>query len=239
MVKRNKGFAWLPVIVILSLIGTSVIVLKPKILDGESKRAAASTAATEAVEKAETAKGASAAAGVVKIGEANTEAPESPSKSFIAREVPVVLAKLPSPDPMALIEAEKRKNAVMQGRMEEASLLYTAEAKRSAQLQKERDEAIAERKAIDLKLEQTAALHLGEARQRNIMIAAVVVLAAGLIWVKFTNISPRSLGRALADIRAGENPVNALDVHLPPWLHASVKKASQLATEPSDMKPNV
>lgn len=217
---------------VLAAISAGVFVFKPKHLDGESRRASASTTATAKVETTTTAQGAAAAAGVVEIGRANADAPESLSKQFIEREVPSVLAKLPAPDPIAQLEAEKRRNAVMEGRIAEISVLYAKEANRSATLQKDVVDAKAERKEVDLKLEQYASLHLGEARQRNIMIAIIVTLVVGFLWVKFTSISTTSAGNIVADIRAGVNPIDAFDIHLPPWLHPSVKKASQLATEP-------
>ncbi len=230
----RKGFAWIPILIVLAAISTGVLVLKPKSLDGESRRASASTSATAKVEETTQAQGASAAAGVVEIGLANSDAPDSLSKQFIGHEVPSVLSKLPAPDPVALLEAEKRRSAVMEGRIAEISSLYEKEAKKSASLQKDVANAKSDRKEVDLKLEQTAALHLGESRQKNILIAVSVILGVLYIYSRIYRISPTTIGNALADIRAGVNPVTALDTHLAPWLHPHVKKASQLATEPID-----
>ncbi len=234
MNNHRKGFAWIPILVILTAISAGVLVFKPKFIDGESRRASASTAATAKVEQTTQAQGAAAAAGIAEIGIANSDAPDSLSKQFIGHEVPSVLSKLPAPDPIALLEAEKRRSAVMEGRIAEISSLYEKEAKKSALLQKDVASAKTERKEVDIKLEQTAALHLGEARQKNILIAVSVVLGALYVYSRIYRVSPTTIGNALADIRAGVNPVNALDTHLAPWLHPRVKKASQLATEPID-----
>lgn len=229
---KTKAFAQVWLLYAAAAAALALLVTKPKLLNGDSRRAKASVEASAKVENATTAQGGAAAASVVKIGEANAVAPDSPAKNFIAQEVPAALAKLPAPDPLALLEAEKRRSAVMEGRAEEAARLYAAESARSAQLQKELTQARTERRQVDEELTTTAAARLAADRQ-----AAVFKLIACLglvlwLYARAFSITPASLGAIAADIRAGQNPIQAMDTHLAPWLHSSVNKAARLATPP-------
>lgn len=220
-------------------------VSKTKWFHGESKRAETSKTATAKVETATAkvdaaadAQGSSAAAGVAVIGRANAEAPDSPSKNFIAQEVPAVLAKLPSPDPVALLEAEKRRSAVMEGRVAEARELYAAEAKRAATLQQERDTAIAERNAAmefrrqaDAALAEAAAVHRADEQRQVILTIVAALAAAAWGYSRLFGVSLGNVGRMAADIRSGVPPIHAIDTYLAPWHHATVQKAAKLAAD--------
>jgi len=229
--KSQRAEAVTLVLLALVLLGGGLFVLKPKFFSGDSKRAATSAATTAALETATTAQGASAAASVATIGRANAEAPASPAKDFIAREVPVALAKLPAPDPLELLSAEKRRSAVMEGRALEANRLYEGAAKHAAQLQTERDRALAARQHADTALQEAAAAQLAAERQANIFIAICVVLALGWAYTKFYSITPKSLGDLAAGFRSGENPIAALDRITPSWMHKSIRNAAKLATD--------
>lgn len=230
----TRGFVVLPYLIALAVLGLGAVLLKPKFLDGESKRAAASVEATSALLAAETARGASVASSLTAIGHANTLAPASPARDFIGREIPAALAKSPAPDPVELLAAEKRRSAVMEGRAEEAERLYGIEAQNSTKLKADLDKALEARRKADSDLSEAAAAHLALERQRNIQIAVIVVLV--LLWgyAKLYSISPSTLGRMAADIRSGTPAIQAFDVNLAPWLHSSVRKASQLATHPKE-----
>lgn len=201
------------VLVVLGIAALGLFVAKPRMLDGDSKRAAASTEATAKLDAAVTQQGAEAAASVVKISEANSSAPESLERTFISKEVPVVLAKLPSPDPQALIEAEKRKVAVLERRLAETDKLYEKEMYRADQLAREHAEALKARKDADLRLEQAASLHLGMQRQRNQMFLALGILGVIIIYLKLTHLSPGAVADAVIDLRnkVHADPVSALD----------------------------
>jgi len=229
---KTRGLTGIEVLIALAILGAGAWFVKPSLFPGASKRAANSTQATAQLEQATNAQGASAAASVAKIGEANAAAPASPARDFIAREIPVALARLPTPDAIALIEAEKRRAAVMEGRLDEARRLYEASAKQAEKLQRERDEALAARRSADLALEQAAAAE--HARTVQAIVAAGIALLAASAWLyaRFYSISPATLGKVAADIRGGANPIAALDTHLAPWLHAKVRREAQLATHP-------
>ena len=240
-----RGEVLTVVIVALAVLAGGLFALKPKWLHGESKRAAASQEATAKVEQTSAAvdaaqqrKSAEAAASVVMIGRAATTLAPSPEKEFVIREVPVALANLPAPDPQALLEAERRRVAVMEGRIEEVSRLYGDAAKRAEQLSAEvatlraqRDHALEERRAVDQQLAAAAAVSLASER-RQAVLAIVAIVGLGLFaYAKLFGISPATLGRIAAEVRGGANPIAAMDEHLAPWLHARVRKAAALATD--------
>lgn len=232
--KRRGAVSLLLIAAIVVLGAGGLWVAKPSIFGGASKRAANSTAATAQLERAVTAQGAAAAASVVKMGEANAQAPESPARSFIGQEVPLTLSRLPPPDPKALLEAERRRAAVMEGRLDEARRLYESAAKQSERLQRERDEALAARRAADLALEKSAAAeHARTVQALGVGLVALLACAA-FAYVKIYSITPAAIGRIAADVRSGIAPLTALDTHLAPRLHARVRRAAQLATEPAD-----
>ena len=240
--KRARGSITLVVCLVLGLAGALALV-KPKFLDGDSKRAAQSEKASSHVEAAvkesltvENNKGAAAAASVQSIKNASADLPESPATDFIRREVDVPLALLPKPDYQALLEAEKRRVAYMQGRIEEADRLYGKMAdktesllKASAAAEEKLQRAFSDRRAVDSELAEVAAARLSAERQRNIFI--FVAVAAVVLWLvsKFYGVSPSSLGRIVADVRSGIDPIVAIDTHTYPHVHAAIKKASKLA----------
>lgn len=211
---------------------------KTKWFNRESKRAKTSTETTADLIAAKDKQGAVAAASVVKIGEANAVAPESLSRAFIAREVPVALASLPAADIDALMQAERRKLAVMEGRLVEADRLYGDAMKRADEYQQAATRAIAAKRASDLALEQAASEARG-AEQQAFWLTLVAIAAAALyVWSKLTHVSPGSLARAVADIRSGagekDPAIQAIDSVTTPlqqwatrgnlWLNSRVQK---------------
>ncbi len=217
---------------LVGLLGAALFVAKPKIFNGDSRRAKASVEATAHLEAAVTAQGAAAAASVAKIGEANAAAPASPARDFIAQEVPATLAKLPAPDPQALLEAERRRSAVMEGRAEEAARLYGLESAKSAELKRQLAAALADRRAADAAISEAAAARLAAERQATIWTVVAGLGAALWLYARAFSITPASLGAIAADVRAGVSPIQAMDTHLAPWLHPSVNRAARLATPP-------
>jgi len=231
--RSNRGDATAIVLAAILVIGGVFVWLKPKLGSGKGD-AKDSAKATAALVQSLDERAATAAAGVFAIGTANSMAEDSPSKNFITREVPAVLSKLPTPDPMALLEAEKRRAAVMEGRLEEANRLYEREAKRSEQLQKERDIAIAERQAVDVRLSEAAAAR--EAAQRQSLLFKIGLGVAGLIMLVlwFYRVSPGSLGKIMADIRSGVSPGQAFDTYTTPIVQKMVNRAARLSTPSAD-----
>jgi len=209
---KNRGAVGLVVVLavaVVAVVGTWVA--KPKILDGASKRAAASTEATANLEKVTQHKDALAAASITKIGEANANAPESKEKNFITREILVALGLLPAPDSQGLIDVEKRKVAVLEGNVAAINVLYDKALKESEKVKHERDLALAARQRADLDLETAAAEQLGAQRQRN-QILLLAALAIGLfLYVKITHFSPGAMADVVNDIRNDVHPITAID----------------------------
>lgn len=207
--RSSRGDGGVTVFVVLALVALGVLATKPKILHGDSRRADKSVETTAALVDATAKQAAEAAASVVKIGEANATAPESPEKSFIAREVPVVLAKLPAPDPRALIEAERRKAAVLAGRLEEANRLYGVAMERADKLERERAAALAAKRASDAELERVAAERLGAERLMNWALLVAGLCVALWLYTHITRPSVGALAEAVKDIKAGNLTGNA------------------------------
>lgn len=222
------------VAIIAGAVALGVWVFKPKAIDGDSRRAQASTQATQRLEVAASKQGAEAAASVAKIGEANSTAPESREKEFIEKEVQVAMTKLPTADPKALIEAERRRVAVLEGRVGEISRLYSQALQHSQQLQKERDEALLERRKVDDQLAEVAALRLGETRQRNQMLLVLGMLGAVVLYLKFTHLSPGAVRRAVTDLRnkTYSDPVTAIDVVASPLQQSYINFLSRFNNKP-------
>lgn len=70
---------------------------------------------------------------------------------------------------------------------------------------------------------------------RGLGILAVIAILIGCLWLyaKFYGISTGTLGKVVADIRGGGDPIHALDTNLAPWLHSKVRTASLLASSAS------
>lgn len=213
---NQRGEALTIVLVAIVAIGAGAFGLsKTKWFHGDTKRANQASETTTALVEATTKQGAVAAASVVKIGEANSTAPDSPEKSFIGREVPVALASLPKPDPEALLAAERRKVAVMEGRLAEASSLYGDALKRADMLEKERTEALQAKREADAELQRVAAERLGAEKQAFWMWCGIGALVALYLWTKLTHLSPAALAEAVSDIKNGpgeeHHAIRALD----------------------------
>jgi len=245
---RKRGEITIAVIAIVAVVGAlAVWIGKPKKLDGESRRAQAgieATAKLEAAHKAEIAakdaQAATAAASVAQIGVAAGDVPPSPATDFIGREVTVAASLLPKPDALALLAAEQRRLAIMEGRLAQADALYrTAYAdvakltERALQAERARDAAQDARAKADAAISEAAAANLALTRQSRLQwalfIGAVVLFGGGWIFTKVYGIDLTTAGKILTDIRAGSSPTQAFDTNLSPRLHKLVAKAAKLA----------
>jgi predicted membrane-bound mannosyltransferase len=231
--KSNRGSSEVIILVVLLAAAAGFIKL-PALFDRDTKRAEQSQQTTEELLRVQQAQGASAAAGVVEIGTANAMAEDSPSKDFITREVPSVLSKLPAPDPAALLEAERRRIAVMEGRIEEANRLYGEEARRSERLARDLAEAIAAKRLSDQALLEAAAARRAAEQQMRIIIVIAGLLLALWLYAYATRIGRKSIALMANDIRSGERPIVAIDAHVPDYLKPSIHREAKLAMEVKD-----
>ena len=228
----KRAFTTLEVLAVVAILGALGFAVAPKWFPGASRRANNSAKATQQLEQATNAQGSSAAASVAMIGTAAGMATSSPAVDFIRREVPVALAKLPTPDPTALIQAEQRRVAVMEGKLDEARRLYEVEAKRAAKLQEERDEALAARKQADVALQEAAAAEHARTMQAVGLGALALILGGLWVFAKVNGLSVATLGQMAADMRQpGSNAVDVLDKYVPVRLWNKVKRNAQLNTD--------
>ncbi len=230
MSNSKKGIALALVLAIVAVLGLGGAWALPKIYHGDTARAKQSTEATAALLAAANKQGATAAAKITTVKEVAETLPDSREKEFIGRETGSALGDLPKPDPDARLKSIERKIAVLSGDISKVASLYEKDRENSLKLQKELDQAVAERQAVDEKLTIVAAERKGAETQRNIAIVFVVLLGAGVAYLKIFGISRATGGRMLADMRAGMDPVQAFDTHLAPWMHAEVNKHARLAT---------
>lgn len=229
MKTKNKA-STLVIVLVGAAIAGLVAWLFPKTFDKDSRNADQSQKATAALISAQEKKESNIAASVTVIGQANADAPYSKEKDFIAKEVPVVLSQLSPPDAQKLFDVAQRRAAVAEGNVVLINKLYGQATKDAMSLTKELAQAKEERKQVDLQLSEAAAYKLGAERAKMAMAAVIALLAAGAAYLKIYSISPGSIGNIAADIRAGINPLHAIDTHLGPRLHARVQRAARLAT---------
>jgi hypothetical protein len=186
-------------LVLIALVGLVIgfAAPKPKFLDGRSREADKSAEASAEVEKrvakaveAEQAKGAVVAASVVQIGVAAGQLPDSPQKTFISREAGVVLPPLlPPPDPDALLAAERRRVAILEGKLEHADKLYAAAVKdserrleRAVKAERKVAESFAERREMDTQLAESAAYARGKDAVIGMLGAVAILCVAGWLY---------------------------------------------------------
>lgn len=240
MKNSQRGIAGIVVIAAIAILGGGLVMFKPKWLHGDSKRAAEAARTTEALVDSQKKLSATAAASVVMIGEANAVAPDSPAKNFIAREVPVALSTLEAPDPTALIEAEKRKNAVLQGKIDVIERLYGDQAKVADALRRENAAVLAAKRASDAELAQVAAERLGAEKTaaRWLFVAAACVVL--YLYTKFTHLGPGAIAEAVADMRkqGATAGITALDGVTSRIQQKMVRIINKLTTH-ADPEPNV
>lgn len=220
-------------LVVLVLVAGGLIKM-PDWFNKDRKRAEQSQQSTEQLLEAQRAQGSSAAAGVVQIAAANAMAPESPSKDFIDREASLILTKLPAPDARELAQAEARRIAVMEGRLEEANRLYNSAQQRADRLARDLAAATEARRAADRALAEAAAAKAAADRQLRILFLVTAALVGLWLYAKLHGIGPKALGRIAADIRQGAHPIAALDMHVPDYLKSSVRREAKLAQELKD-----
>lgn len=182
--RNQKGMTGIEIAVALAVLGALGWFAAPKVFHGASRRAENSAQATQALEQATQAQGASAAASVAKIGEAAAMAPDSPAIDFIRQETPVALAKLPAPDAQALLDAERRRAAVMEGKFELAKSLYVQAFERAEKLQVERDRALEARRRADVALQEAAAAERASLIQAMVLTVVAIVVLGLWAWAR-------------------------------------------------------
>lgn len=253
----RSAFGVLEIIAIVAICGVffggGALLLKSKRLDKESQRAARGVettnnaiATTKNVDAITNQRGAEAAAGVTSIIKANSLAPDSPAKDYIAREGANVLAKLPAADLIELLEAEKRRSAMMEGRAEQAEKLFaTANAdniRKAAELAtaiSEREAAFEAKRLADEAITQAAEVNrqlgLRSFYQKVALIGLAILLlifVAAFAYAKLYGIGSGTLAQITTDIRAGTPAIQAIDTYISQGLQKrAANKAKDLAAK--------
>ncbi len=82
--------------------------------------------------------------------------------------------------------------------------------------------------AQDLSDEKSASGSLSSAFTRLLWISVVTVIGLSALWIysKLRSVGPGTLGKIMADIRAGVDPVHAFDTYINASLHPAIKKAA-------------
>jgi hypothetical protein len=203
----------------------ALFIPKPKFLDSRSRDAQNSVEASQKVEFAvakalegEHKKAAEVSASVKVMGDAASEAGDSPWAVFVAREANHIAPLLPAPDYKALYAAEARKRAVLEGKLELADKLYKEDAQtkqkiieKSTELQAKLDAAFEKRQELDQKLVEAAAYARGKDAVIGGLIFFLLIGALVFWWVKRSGVNLGDLAKAVADIKSGTDPVQALD----------------------------
>lgn len=243
---KHSGETLTIVVLVLSLLGVGVFAFKPSWLPGASRRAAKSTEATAAVkdataavDKAVRAQGAAAAAIGVEIGVANRLAPDSPSKSYIERDLTLLASLLPPPDQSAQLAAQARRIAVMEGNLDEARRLYESNSKEISRLQKEkaaaeaaRAAADAARQAADLEVEKAAAADHARSMQMWVIGGIALLFLFGWIYRGMYSVGPEAIAKIKRNVLDGEDANVAIDTWLGPRMFKRIKeRVKQLAPD--------
>ena len=244
--KNNKGEVTLATLGLIVL-GTLVIgffIPKPKFLDSRSREADKSSEVSAEVEeavrkaqKADNEKGEVVAASLNQIGVAAGQLPESPQATFIGREAAFVSPLLPAPSPMALLASERRRVALLEGKLELADKLYAEGSKDNAKLleravkaEAKLDAAQVARRGVDSQLQESAAYARGQDAVIGVLIGIVVLVVVLWVFAKVNGFGPKTLGNMLADIRSGESAETVFDRYVPVRLQRDVRHAASDAS---------
>jgi hypothetical protein len=175
---NNKGFTGVEIAVAVAILGGLLYAVKPSLFPGSSKRAATSTETTKAVEIAYNNQGAVAAARVSKMNEAVSFMEDVPLKTFLTKESNLTLSGLPAPDLKELLEAEKRRSAIFEGRASEYQRLYFESNGKNDKMLEQVNKANSAKHASDLALEKAAAAEHAERMQKFVFFGVAILLLA-------------------------------------------------------------
>lgn len=240
MKARGEIAAGTLLVIAVLAVAVGMFAPKPKIFDSRSRDADKSQRASADVEKrieeanavAEKT-GAVVSASVNQIGVAASQLPDSPQKAFIQRESAWVSPLLPPPDAEALLAAERRRIAILEGKLDLSDKLYAKATKdnealieRAAKAEAKLNDALKERREVDGRLSEAAAYARGQERIIGILCGVALLAFAGWVFAKLNGLSPKTLGAMMADIRSGDNPQEVFDRYVPVRLWKSVRHAA-------------
>jgi hypothetical protein len=236
-IRAFTGGEILLVLVVVGALGWGVTKVVPA-FNGESRRAKEGQETTTALVQASDSIGAAQTASATVIGEAVADMPPSPNRSFVLNEVPIMLARGPSPDAKQLLAARDRRIAYLEGRLDEQAKLTKNALKEAGQLRADNARALAAKKASDDAITIAAAENVA-ANRTKLLFAALAAAALGLwLYTKFTTLPKIDLARIANRARdTGGNILEALDAVVPDsWHEGIAAQASKLRAKEAARK---
>jgi len=187
------------IIVILSLALAALLAPKvaPKIFDSRTREAEKSKDTTTQLLAASDKLGAAQTASAQVIGEAAHALPQSPDRDFIINEIPIMLARGPSPDPKQIIAARDRRIAYLEGKLKAQEELTEKAFKEAGKLHEGIVSAIADKRASDEALAESAAFQRGKdiALSAAAFVILILAVGGGYLWIR-----SRGLSRVLSKV---------------------------------------
>jgi len=232
-VARERGTVVVDVVVVIAVLGALGWAGKAFLGSGK-KDAKESVQATEQLVEATEERDVQVAASLTSIGIANGDAPETPSKAFIEREVPHTLSLLPEPTESALKAAETRRMAVMEGRLREANQLYAELKDENLELRAQMEDALRRRIEADKQLIEAANARASDQMRNMLIIAVAGLLLYGWITRARQSVPLAVMGQTLAKARNPESMVRELDAALTPSQQKAVKQNARLHNPDDD-----
>lgn len=210
----------------------------PSVFDKGTRQADQSADASAQVEQAvakavdaEQKKGAVVAASVAQIGVAAGQLPDSPQRTFIVRESGWVAPLLPPPDPVALLAAERRRVAILEGKLELADKLYAAAAKdnaatlaRAVKAEARVVKELSDRREVDTELAETAAYARGKDAVIGVLFALAALCGIGWFVARKTSLPKLALAHMANRAREGQTAMDVIDGVVPDTWHDEIEK---------------
>jgi hypothetical protein len=272
--RSTRAFAVIEVVAVVAVVGWLAPKIAPSWFDKRTKqaeqsadasaevekRAAAELAATQALAdarlKVEHAKSAAVSASMQQIGLAAGQLDDSPQSLFIRRETTFVGPWMQPPDPIKLLESERRRVAYLEGRVDLADKLYAQATKdqvaanaksareitdltaRAVKAEAKAEAAFASRREVDTDLAESAAYARGKDAVIGVLAIIAVLAIALWLYVRFTSLPKVDIARMANRAREGRaSALEVIDAVVPDSWHDSVEKvASKLRAKEAAKK---
>jgi hypothetical protein len=221
--KTIRALTGVEVVAAIAVIGAVLYFVAPTLLPGASRRAEQSRKTTEQVIDAKNDVAAAQTASASVIGRAMQDVPDSPASSFVRNEIPIMLARGPAPDVAELINAEKRRVAFMEGKLDEQRRLTELALRDVKALTARVEKAEADKRHVDQALAEAAASERARTFQALGAGFVALLVCAAYVWLRFNSVSLPSIGRLAADIRQGVNPLQALNTVIDAKHHEKIQ----------------
>lgn len=180
-IMKTRGTVILETLAVIAVIGLAIAWFRPSVAKSNAKNV---DKTTTALEVSNTTKEGQVSASLEQLFFANSTTADTPEKDFIARDIALIRPLLAPASYEQQLEAEKRRIAVMEGKLDEISKLYKEAYKSNGKLIEEN--TLAKKDIQDLKNDLYEQAGAAEFMKKIVIVTSVlVVLLGGLfIWVK-------------------------------------------------------